>query len=139
MGEVYRALDTMLGRQVALKVLPPSLAHDPGRSDRFRREARTVASLDHPHIVTIHSVEQDSGSGAHFLRWNWWKANRWIGGCCDLERGLDLLERSNFGFHPYEYMAHHCRFLDPVRDTPRFQALLAQAKERTEAFRKAEG
>src|SRR6185503_16211732 len=46
----------------------------------------------------------------------------------DLERGLELLERSNFGFHPYTYMAHHCRFLDPVRDTPRFQAVLAQAK-----------
>jgi serine/threonine protein kinase len=57
----------MLGRHVALKVLPPSLADDPGRIDRFRREARTVASLNHPHIVTIHSVEQDSGSGAHFL------------------------------------------------------------------------
>ena len=57
----------------------------------------------------------------------------------DLERGLELLERSNFGFHPYVYMAHHCRFLDPVRDTPRFQALLAQAKERTEAFRRAAG
>jgi TolB-like protein len=57
----------------------------------------------------------------------------------DLERGLELLERSNFGFHPYVYMAHHCRFLDPVRHTPRFQALLAKAKERTEAFRRAAG
>jgi len=57
----------------------------------------------------------------------------------DLERGLDLLERSNFGFHPYTYMAHHCRFLDPVRRTPRFQALLAQAKARTEAFKRAAG
>jgi non-specific serine/threonine protein kinase len=55
----------------------------------------------------------------------------------DLERGLELLERSNFGFHPYVYMAHHCRFLDPVRHTPRFQALLVQAKERTEAFKRA--
>lgn len=67
MGEVYRALDTTLGRHVALKVLPPGLAHDPGRIDRFRREARIVASLTHPHIVTIYSVEQDAGSGAHFL------------------------------------------------------------------------
>jgi non-specific serine/threonine protein kinase len=57
----------------------------------------------------------------------------------DLERGLELLERSNFGFHPYVYMAHHCRFLDPVRHTPRFQAVLAQAKERTEAFKRAAG
>jgi non-specific serine/threonine protein kinase len=55
----------------------------------------------------------------------------------DLERGLELLERSNFGFHPYVYMAHHCRFLDPVRHTPRFQALLEAARERTEAFRAA--
>lgn len=57
----------------------------------------------------------------------------------DLDRGLELLERSNFGFHPYTYMANHCRFLDPVRDTPRFQAVLAQAKERTEAFKRAAG
>ncbi len=55
-----------------------------------------------------------------------------VGG--DLERGLEFLERSTVGFHPYTYMAHHCRFLDPVRHLPRFQAVLAQAKERTEAF-----
>ena len=67
MGEVYRALDTTLGRHVALKLLPPDLAQDPVRIERFRREARTVAALNHPHIVTIHSVEQDAGSGAHFL------------------------------------------------------------------------
>jgi non-specific serine/threonine protein kinase len=67
MGEVYRALDRTLGRHVALKVLPPDLARDHVRIERFRREARTVASLNHPHIVTIYSVEQDAGTGAHFL------------------------------------------------------------------------
>ncbi|HVQ41493.1 MAG TPA: serine/threonine-protein kinase, partial [Vicinamibacterales bacterium] len=67
MGEVYRALDTTLGRHVALKLLPPDLARDPVRIDRFRREARTVATLNHPHIVTIYSVEQDAAAGAHFL------------------------------------------------------------------------
>jgi len=67
MGEVYRALDSTLGRHVALKLLPQDLARDPARIDRFRREARTVASLNHPHIVTIYSVEQDADTGAHFL------------------------------------------------------------------------
>lgn len=67
MGEVYRALDAKLGRPVALKVLPPDVARDPERIDRFRREARHVASLNHPHIVTIYSVEQDGATDVHFL------------------------------------------------------------------------
>jgi serine/threonine protein kinase/Tfp pilus assembly protein PilF len=57
MGEVYAAEDTRLKRQVALKVLPPETAADPGRFKRFRREAEAVASLDHPNVVTIHSIE----------------------------------------------------------------------------------
>jgi serine/threonine protein kinase len=61
MGEVYRALDTTLGRDVALKVLPPALANDPVRIERFKREARVVASLNHPHIVTLYSVEESDG------------------------------------------------------------------------------
>ena len=61
MGEVYRAYDLKLGREVALKVLPPEMATDPNRLKRFQREARAVAALNHPHIVTIHSVEEAEG------------------------------------------------------------------------------
>src|SRR5579862_7083038 len=65
MGEVYRATDTKLGRDVALKVLPAEMAGDPERLGRFRREAKTLAQLDHPNIVTIYSVEECDG--IHFL------------------------------------------------------------------------
>ncbi len=61
MGEVYRAADTKLGRDVALKVLPAQMAGDPERLARFQREARAVAALNHPHIVTIFSVEEAEG------------------------------------------------------------------------------
>ena len=65
MGEVYRANDTKLGRDVALKVLSAEMAHHPDRLARFQREARSVAALNHPHIVTIFSVEE--AEGIHFL------------------------------------------------------------------------
>ncbi|HET9298818.1 MAG TPA: serine/threonine-protein kinase, partial [Candidatus Polarisedimenticolaceae bacterium] len=61
MGEVYRARDTRLQREVALKILPAELARDPDRRARFEREARAVAALRHPSIVTIHAVEEDGG------------------------------------------------------------------------------
>jgi len=65
MGEVYRATDSKLGRDVALKILPPDMAHDPDRLARFQREARSVAALNHPNIVTLFSVEHSDGT--HFL------------------------------------------------------------------------
>ena len=58
MGEVYLAEDTRLKRQVALKILPPAVAAQPDRLDRFQREAQTVAALNHPNIVTLYSVEE---------------------------------------------------------------------------------
>jgi TolB-like protein/Tfp pilus assembly protein PilF len=61
MGEVYRARDTKLNRQVALKVLPEQTAPDPERRARFTREAQSLAALTHPHIVTIYSVEEADG------------------------------------------------------------------------------
>jgi len=65
MGEVYRATDTTLGREVAIKVLPAEMASNPERRERFQREAKALAALDHPGIVTVHSVEE--ADGVHFL------------------------------------------------------------------------
>jgi len=65
MGEVYRATDTKLGREVALKVLPAEMAASPERLERFQREARAIAALNHPQIVIIYSVEE--AGGVHFL------------------------------------------------------------------------
>ena len=58
MGEVYRATDTKLKRQVAIKVLPESLAADPDRLARFQREAEVLAALNHPHIAAIYGLER---------------------------------------------------------------------------------
>jgi serine/threonine-protein kinase len=64
MGEVYRALDTNLGRQVAIKVLPHTFAHDPERLARFEREAKALAALNHPNIAQIYGFERTNGSRA---------------------------------------------------------------------------
>ena len=67
MGEVYRARDSVLGRDVAIKVLPPVFASDPDRLARFEREARVLASLNHPNIATIYGVERTDGVQALVL------------------------------------------------------------------------
>src|SRR5215470_17773681 len=65
MGEVYRARDTRLGRDVAIKVLPEALANDADRLRRFEQEARTIATLNHPNILGIHDI--GAHDGAPFL------------------------------------------------------------------------
>jgi serine/threonine protein kinase len=64
MGEVYRARDLKLGRQVALKLLPPEVATDPERLARFEREARILATLNHPNVAALYQLE---GNGS----WSW--------------------------------------------------------------------
>ena len=71
MGEVYRALDTNLGRQVAIKILPDTFAHDPERLARFEREAKTLAALNHSNIAQIYGLEKadpSAGSGQAVVR-----------------------------------------------------------------------
>src|SRR6266581_2978527 len=65
MGEVYRARDSRLNRDVALKILPESFTHDPERLARFRREAQILAALNHPHIGAIYGL--DDANGTQFL------------------------------------------------------------------------
>ena len=65
MGEVYRAKDSKLGRDVAIKVLPDEFAQDEERLRRFRREAKVLASLNHPNIASIYGLEHSEGT--HYL------------------------------------------------------------------------
>jgi len=67
-GEVYRARDTKLGRDVALKLLPEAFAHDPQRLGRFQREAQVLASLNHPHIAQVYGLEDSAGTPARAPR-----------------------------------------------------------------------
>jgi serine/threonine protein kinase len=64
MGQVWRATDTTLGRQVAIKILPDAFAADPDRLARFEREAKTLASLNHPHIAQIYGFERGPAEAA---------------------------------------------------------------------------
>ena len=62
MGEVWRARDTKLKREVAIKLLPDEFSRDPERVARFQREAEVLASLNHPNIAAIYAIEEDNGS-----------------------------------------------------------------------------
>ena len=92
MGEVYRATDTKLERDVAIKVLPAAFAADPERLARFEREAKLLASLNHPNIAHVYGFESASledGSKVHFL-------------AMELVEGEDLGERLKRGAIPVE-------------------------------------
>src|SRR5262245_14852593 len=87
MGEVYLARDNRLGRHVAIKLLPETLAHNTDRLARFQREAKVLASLNHPNIAMLHGMEDVSGS--HFL-------------VMELVEGETLAERIKRGRMPAE-------------------------------------
>src|SRR6266542_952139 len=75
MGEVYRARDTRLGREVAIKVLPAAFSGDPRRAARFEREARLLASINHPAIAAIYGAEEEGD--VRYLAWSLCPARRW--------------------------------------------------------------
>src|SRR6187399_357909 len=87
MGQVYRATDTTLGRQVAIKILPDAFATDRERLARFEREAKTLASLNHPHIAAIYAVEKSGGMHALVM---------------ELVEGDDLSQRIETGAIPLD-------------------------------------
>src|SRR6185295_6340556 len=87
MGEVYRATDTRLGRDVALKILPDAFATDPDRLARFQREAKMLASLNHPNIGGIHGLEEANGVTALVM---------------ELVEGEDLSQRIAHGAIPLD-------------------------------------
>ena len=80
MGEVHRAHDPKLRRDVAIKVLPVSLATDPERLRRFEREAQVLASLNHTHIAAIYGVEECNNTSAS--SWSWSRVTRSRSCCC---------------------------------------------------------
>ncbi len=87
MGQVWRATDTTLGRQVAIKILPDAFAANPDRLARFEREAKTLASLNHPHIAAIYAVEKSGGTLALVM---------------ELVEGDDLSQRTARGAIPID-------------------------------------
>ena len=92
MGEVYRARDTKLDRDVAIKVLPDGFASDPERVARFEREARTLATLNHPHIAHIYGVEEQGGTRALVMEFvdGETLAERMAGGAMPLDDALPI-------------------------------------------------
>src|SRR5687768_12498733 len=87
MGQVYRATDTTLGRQVAIKILPDAFAADAERLARFEREAKTLASLNHPHIAAIYGFEKSASTHALVM---------------ELVEGEDLSQRIESGAIPLD-------------------------------------
>jgi serine/threonine-protein kinase len=109
MGEVYRAHDTTLGRDVALKILPDAFAADPDRLARFRREAKTLASLNHPNIGGIHGLEGAGGVQALVL---------------ELVEGDDLSQRIERGPLPVEEALPIARQIADALDAAHEQGII---------------
>lgn len=130
MGDVYRARDLKLEREVALKVLPAEMASDPSRLSRFQREAKTIAGLNHPSIVTIFSVEE--AEGVHFLTMELVEGKS-ISEFLP-ERGFGLDRAIDRGMINYPFLTGHDRYLDNIRGEARFGQAMERARPEWERF-----
>ena len=114
MGDVFRARDTKLNRDVAIKVLPAALAQNTERVGRFRREAQILATLNHPNIAAIYGLEESPGTGSGQAAV--------IALVLELVSGEDLAERLRRGAIPVDEALAAARVNDrtpqPCRDTP---------------------
>jgi hypothetical protein len=140
MGEVYRARDPKLGRDVAIKVLPEMFARDAERMARFQREAKVLASLDHPNIATIHGLEESDGTRALVMEAlrilgdverNWKPdgvASYWIAvGCASLgdkDAAFEWLEKALQERAPFLVYLKETVNLEGLRNDPRFDNLV---------------
>ena len=94
MGEVYRARDSKLGRLVAIKVLPSDVSRDPEKIDRFQREAKVLASLNHPNIASIYGFEDSDKPGLVMeLVEGPTLADRILAGPVPVEEGLNIAKQ----------------------------------------------
>ena len=90
MGEVYRATDTKLNRDVGLKVLPEAFAQDQQRMARFSREVQVLASVNHPNIATFHGLEEADGKRALVLEWVEGGTLKYVDGAITAPKGPGL-------------------------------------------------
>jgi serine/threonine protein kinase len=125
MGEVYRAHDTRLQREVAIKVLPPAVADDPERRDRFDREARAVAALSHPHVCALYDVGQHGETRYLVMEY------------LDGETLADRL--SQRGFLDAPFLETVDPLLEPLRGRPKFEDLMGRVRHDWERFEERVG
>jgi serine/threonine protein kinase len=109
MGQVYRATDTKLKRQVAIKILPPSLASDHDRLARFQREAEVLASLNHPNIAAIYGLEESGGTTALVM---------------ELVEGEDLSQRISRGAIPLDEALPMAKQIADALETAHEQSII---------------
>ena len=109
MGEVYRATDSSLGRQVAIKVLPEEFASVPDRLARFEREAQTLASLNHPHIAAIYAIEKSGPIRALVM---------------ELVEGADLADRIARGAMPVDEVLPMARQIADALEAAHAQGII---------------